>query len=636
MKRAAVCLLLLVAGPVSAQRSIHWRDVSVDARLAEDGALRVVETQTIVFTGPWNGGERRFDVRPRQRFRFEGMRRIDSTGRAHIMHEGNLGVVDGYALTDDHILRWRSRRPTDPPFSETPITYVIEYSYRNILVPDGRNWVLDHDFGFADRDGVIENFSVRLEELEPNWQPTIPFNGRWQGRNLPPGEGFVVRVPMRYMGDSELAVSTGAEPIERALLAFVTLMLLGSFGKRLYTREKSTGRLDPLPPPDSVNEKWLEEHVFVHLPEVVGAAWDNTTNASEVAAVLARLVADGRMRSDVREGGFFSGPVLHLELLADRSRFHGYELRLIEALFERGETTTDTARIRERYKKSGFDPAEKIRKPVKELVGKLVLDNDPHRPPALPSLFGFLFSIPLLAAAVGQEPADAPVVIGVAALTLVCYFIALGGATVWRNRIHDVGRAALFFVVPMGIPLAVLLVLLASGISRASPIALAGLCCLWLALANSIFNQARSRENLERIALRRRFAIARAYFVNELGRDQPRLKDAWFPWLIAFGLGKHMDRWFAAFGGESEPALAMASHSSGSGGHGGQGTSSGGWTGFGGGAGFSGGGSSGSWTTAVGVMAAGISAPSSGGGSGGGGGGGGGGGSSGGGGGGGW
>jgi uncharacterized membrane protein YgcG len=635
VKRAVACLLLLLAGPVSAQRSLHWRDVSVDARLAEDGTLRVVETQTIVFTGPWNGGERRFDIRPRQRFRFEGMRRIDSTGRAHIMHEGDLGVVDGYAFTEEHTLRWRSRLPSDPPFSETPITYVLEYSYRNILVPDGKNWVLDRDFGLPDRDGVIENFSVRLLELEPNWQPTIPFNGRWQARNLPPGEDFVVRVPMRYTGNSELAVSTGAAKTERALLAFVTLLLLGSIGTRLYTREKSTGRLDPLPSPDSVNKKWLEEHVFVHLPEVVGAAWDNTTNASEVAAVLARLVADGRMRSDVREGGFFSGAVLHLELLVDRSRFHGYELSLIDALFERGETTTDTGRLRERYKKSGFDPAERIRKPVKQLVEALVRGNDPRRAPALPSLFAFLFSIPLLAAAVGQEPADTPVVIGVVVLMFPCYFIALGGATIWRNRVHDVGRAALYFVVPMGIPLAVLLVLLASGVSQASTIALAGLCCLWLALANSIFNQARSRENPDRIALRRRLAVARAYFTNELRRDQPRLEDSWFPYLIAFGLGKHMDRWFAAFGGESEPAFATVGHSSGSGGHGSHGTPGGGWSGFGGGAGFSGGGSSGSWTTAVGVMAAGVSAPSSGGGSGGGGGGGGGG-SSGGGGGGGW
>jgi hypothetical protein len=61
--------------------------VRVNARLADDGTLRVRETQTIVFTGDWNGGERRFDVRPRQRFAFAGMQRLESAGGAQAMRE---------------------------------------------------------------------------------------------------------------------------------------------------------------------------------------------------------------------------------------------------------------------------------------------------------------------------------------------------------------------------------------------------------------------------------------------------------------------------------------------------------------------------------------------------------------------
>ena len=249
-------------------------------------------------------------------------------------------------------------------------------------------------------------------------------------------------------------MSVGAEPIERAILATVLLLLLGSIGKRLYTREKSTGRLDPLPSPEVVNEKWLDEHVLAHLPEVVGAAWDNSTGASEVSALLARMVADGRMRSEVKPGGTFKDPVLHLELLVDRSRFHGHELRLIDALFERGQTKTDTASIREHYKQSGFDPAEKIKKPLTDLVKTLVPGKAPSKPSALPSLFALLFAIALLVAAVVNEPADAPLVFVGAAMMIVCYFIALGGAAAWRNRVHDVARSAGFFLVPMAISLA--------------------------------------------------------------------------------------------------------------------------------------------------------------------------------------
>ncbi len=629
----ALLLLLTTASPLAAQRSLHWRDVSVDTRLTENGELRVVETQTMVFTGDWNGGERRFELRPRQRFNFEGMRRIDANGQPHVMLEGDLSVVDGFDFTDSRTLRWRSRLPSDPPFRDTTITYELTYSYSNLLVRDGDTWILDHDFGFADRPGVIENFSVRFVELLPTWQPTMPFSGSWQGRNLPPGEGFVVRVPMRYAGNSEVsAVDLGADPTERGILAVVTLILLGSLGKRLDTRERGTGRLDPLSS-EAVDERWLDEHVFKHLPEVVGAAWDNKTEASEVAAVLARLVSEGRMRSEVRPGGMFKAPVLHLELLVDRDRFHGHERRLVDAFFEGTERTTDTASIRERYKKSGFNPADKIRKPLKDLVKSLVRGADPSRPTAWPSVLAFLGAITLLVNAVMLEPADAPFVFLVGVVTIVCYFIALGGAASWRNRVHGVGAAALFFLVPLGIALSVLLVVVISGVTRASALALAGLSLLFIALANSILNQARSRENTERLAFRRRLAIAREFFVEELKRDTPRLKDSWFPYLIAFGLGKHMDKWFRAFAGESSASVTNVGYSSG-GRDGGSGSSGGGWTGFGGGAGFSGGGSSGSWAAAAGSIASGVSAPSSsGGGSGGGGGGGG---SSGGGGGGGW
>ena len=632
---AGLLALAVTAVPVAAQRSLHWSDVRVDARLADDGLLRVVESQTMVFTGDWNGGERRFDIRPRQLLTFEGMRRIDSTGQAHVMREGGEQLaVDEYRFVDRNTLRWRARSPSDPPFNRTSITYELTYSLSNILQKDGDNWVLNHDFGFADRPGVIENFSVHLLELTPTWHPTMPFTGTFSGRNLPPGETFVVRVPIRYAGAGDGPPIAGAAPLERALLAGVALVLLVSFGRRLYGHEKSQGRLDPLPPPDSVDDKFLEEHVFKHLPEVVGAAWDNDTNAAEVTAIMARLVAEGRMRSEVKEGGFLSGPVLHLELLVDRDRFVDYERRLIDSLFESGARRTDTESIQRRYKKSGFDPASRIRKPLKDLVKRLVPAGTPAKPPSLPSFLAFLGAIALMVTAVIREPADAPVVMGVGAITVVCYFFALGGAAAWRNRVHNVIRSSALVLIPLGMSLTAVMVVVGTGITLASAVALAGLSLLWLALANSIFNQARSRENVDQIAFRRRLAIARSFFITELRRDHPRLKDEWFPYLIAFGLAKHMDKWFAAFGGEHEAMVystvassgGSSSHSSGS---------SGGWTGFGGGAGFSGGGSSGSWVAAASSISAGVAAPSSsGGGSSGGGGGGGG--SSGGGGGGGW
>ena len=135
-------VLLLLASPLQAQRVLHWQDVRIDATLAQDGSLRVVETQTMVFSGDWNGGERTFNLRPRQGFRFEGMRRIDSTGQARVMTEGPLDEVDNYAFTNRRTLRWRSRVSSEvlaPPQhgSGTVIAYAV----------DGKVFALDAQTG---------------------------------------------------------------------------------------------------------------------------------------------------------------------------------------------------------------------------------------------------------------------------------------------------------------------------------------------------------------------------------------------------------------------------------------------------------------------------------------------------------
>ena len=62
-----------------AQRSLHWDRLQVTAHLDAGGTLQVVETQTMVFTGDWNGGERTFNIRPRQKLIF----RRNLSGQRH-------------------------------------------------------------------------------------------------------------------------------------------------------------------------------------------------------------------------------------------------------------------------------------------------------------------------------------------------------------------------------------------------------------------------------------------------------------------------------------------------------------------------------------------------------------------------
>jgi hypothetical protein len=306
--RAATLLMVLLSLPaplMAQQRSLFWNDFAVDATLDANGTLHVEERQTIVFTGDWNGGERRFNIRPRQRFEFIGMRRVDpATGATRALDEGDLSRVDGYDFTDRYTLRWRSRMPGDPAFSADTITYVLEYALSGILQESDSGYMLAHDFAFPDRDGVIERFSVNLA-LDASWQPAPGFRAREEATNLLPGRGYVVRVPLTWAGQGEPAViDSGASPGSRWLLAATFLAALLALALRLLSREKSLGRLEPLGATMTIDSGWLRDNVFAHLPEVVGAAWDNRTDASEVTAVLARSRGGGpsQERGQQRQG----------------------------------------------------------------------------------------------------------------------------------------------------------------------------------------------------------------------------------------------------------------------------------------------------------------------------------------------
>ena len=88
-----------------------------------------------------------------------------------------------------------------------------------------------------------------------------------------------------------------------------------------------------------------------------------------MTAVIARLVTEGKIKSRIESKPTFFGKreVLHLELLTDAESLTGYEGKLVKALFFGGRTT-DTDRIKEHYKKTGFDPVGPIRAPLQAAV----------------------------------------------------------------------------------------------------------------------------------------------------------------------------------------------------------------------------------------------------------------------------
>ena len=111
----AVSFLLALVLPgtgLAQEKSLHWAELAVRARLDAEGILHVEERQVMIFTGDWNGGERRFNLRLGQHLTLQKLSRIDpATGSATPLVEGDLAQVDHYAWTDRSTLRWRGYVP---------------------------------------------------------------------------------------------------------------------------------------------------------------------------------------------------------------------------------------------------------------------------------------------------------------------------------------------------------------------------------------------------------------------------------------------------------------------------------------------------------------------------------------------
>lgn len=608
---ALVFVAAFVARAPALDRELHWRAVVVDARLDESGRLHVVERQDMVFTGDWNGGERLFRLGLRHGFEFEGLSRLDRSGTEHQLARGDIELADHYEWQDSRTLRWRSRLPSDPPFDRTEIAYVLRYTLSNILVPVEGGYLLDHDFLAPDRTGVVENFRLRLA-LDPVWRPREPFDGTFEAERLPPGTGYVVTLPLEYAGPGRpAAVWRGAPASLGHALAAALVLVVPVLWVLLYRREKSLGRFEALMPVERIDEAWLRKNLFPMLPEVVGSAWDERTGAPEVAAVLARMVSEGKIRSEVRtERSFLKARnVLRLQLLVDRSTLQGYEKELVDGLFFAGDTT-DTDSIREHYKGRGFDPAAKLREPLRRAIAGLGGEGRKAAAPRrLPTLLLTLAGGAACAAALYPELVASELLAISLALGIggALYIMAVLQARNWRDTVVGARRQSWKFLVLILPPVGAVAVLAATGAFRLGTWTLVGMTLLGLAAVNSVFNHARSRQGADKIRFRRMLAAAREYFRRELARPQPNLRDEWFPYLMAFGLGADIDRWFRAYA----PAGAHAREMRDSSGSSTAGAPARSWSG--GGGAFGGAGASASWAAAAGSLAAGVSAPSSGG-----------------------
>jgi len=632
MRKILFATLLIIAsvwlGPTFAQdRALYWDALTVNARLDADGALHVTERHAMVFHGEWNGGERSFQLRSWQSLRLESFREIDTqTQRPIEWSEGDLDEPGEYELSGE-VLRWRNRRPEDPPFSQAKRIYEITYVLDGVLVPEDGRYLLEHNLAFPERSGIILDFDATLE-IDPAWDAG-DLGTQWHEENLAPGESVFAQAALTRVGAGEPSAVAKATALPSAtafrslrvglligILAFVLLHVAS-----LLKREQRNGRFQPTVPLDEIDAAWLQKHVFNRPPEVIGAAWDMDTSASEVAALLARLAQQGALKTEVRSSGsgWFSRDIMHMELLCDRDRLAAHERKLIDALFFDGSRTTDTDKIKKHYAKSGFAPAGMIQSAVEAQLPMIFANRV-----ALPAWAKVVTVIGIIGGVAGfvsttiWAPDTEPAYMITVLTMLGVYVFGLVFAYLYRLAVHELRGKLIRVLIVVAILCGMLAFNLVSGRIEMIPFAMIGLTLLTMAYLNSIFNMMRSREMLQSLELRRQLVSARLYFERELKSPSPRLQDEWFPYLLAFGLGPHIDKWFKSIAPEATRNLSRATAGGIGVGHAsrasssssiGSSTASSTWTG--GGGTFGGAGATGAWSSAVGTIASGVAKPSS-------------------------
>jgi uncharacterized membrane protein YgcG len=622
--RSTAGLLVLIAAPTVAlaQRALHWESVAVTAHLDATGQLRVDETQTMVFTGDWNGGERKFNVR-RGQFSFKGISRYRDGRFVPMAADARLDGVDEYWLNGT-ILRWRSRRSSDRPFSGTPLRYEMRYALSSILLKQDDHFLLDHDFAFADRNGAIQRFVLQLS-LDPVWRPLSELQGTYKAGPLAPGRSFVLRLPLAYTG-SDLPASmvqpraaipstppaVPQPPPPRREVAIAAAVLFGVCGLMIawfFVREERYGRFARVDA-DGVDEAWLRDHILKHPAEVVGAAWDGLIGKAEVVALIARMVGEGKLESEIGQEADSSSMTLRLEV--DRRTLERQERTLVDALFFDGRTETSTQAVKAHYENTGFDPAAAIRGELEQAVEALFPDERPPRSFKAVTVLLFLGAAGLFAVGWFVEGSRFMVVASAVVMLIVACVGWIAG-TVFRANIHWGRKAAMACLAPaLVIALGTTGFLwMSAGSSTAAdlpPIHALAVVTLAIGFIVTAVNSLKSRQRRGAIALRKTLAAGRSYFEAAFDGAPPERRKQWYPWVLAFGLDRQAPEWSTPRPGRDdrdESIPATGSHESS---HSGSPASES-WTGFGGGR-SGGAGASASWAVAAGGMAAGVRAAS--------------------------
>jgi hypothetical protein len=410
----------------------------------------------------------------------------------------------------------------------------------------------------------------------------------------------VLTIPLRYSGTGAPTAIDARRPAE---IVVAVAAILGGFAigvLAFFVREHLLGRFARVPTAD-IDSTWIEQEILSHPAEVIGAIWDDKIGAPEVVALIARMTGEGTLESEAgpsSSSGQAGGYSMTLRLRVDRSALDGHERALVDGLFFDGRTETSTAAVQQHYKNRGFDPALAITAALGKRV-RAVLPPGEGRVYWGPTILMFLAGAGLLAWTGSFERDFLPGAIVLVFPLVFGGFLLQVPGWLFRTRMHWGVPAAMACLMPALLlslgTAAFLWMIVGTGRLELPWTMIAGIAAWTLCISNASINGLKSRQNPEVIAFRKRLIAGRWFFSKELKEPNPALRDSWYPWLLAFGLGKQVDVW------STRNARAAARSSTRE--------TDNAWTGGGGRSGGAGGGAT--WAAAAAGMAAGVSAPSS-------------------------
>ena len=164
----AVVLLTLISAPLAA-RELHWDHLKIDLVLTKAGDLHVTEHLGYVFNGAWNGGYRNLPLKW-----VEGYRDITLAQDGFGPYtRGNLNAVGHYRVTTSGntvLVKWRSRRPSDPPYHDAHVTFVFSYLAQGVVRSGSKLDTLRWNCVFPQRPSRI-GFAEATLRLPPGISP---------------------------------------------------------------------------------------------------------------------------------------------------------------------------------------------------------------------------------------------------------------------------------------------------------------------------------------------------------------------------------------------------------------------------------------------------------------------------------